>query len=472
MLAYFWAWSDKGDGVQGGPFYTALYKNAFSPSLWVLGIAGLLLVLSLLVRRPFCDALCPIGATSDLASRLLRRHFSGPVSDAAPVSLVRRRQFLERSAAGAGAVLLGGEALSEFALGAAEPALGVGFRNDAPDALGDVARPAAFASHEGDTVRCQLCPHECILGENDRGFCRTRVVKGGKLHTLAYGNLCSEHLDPMEKKPLYHFLPSTPIVSVAMGGCNLRCLNCQNWEISQARPNEVATQTLLPAALARETREQGAIAVAYTYSEPLMAYEYVRDSAAVAREQGLKNVLVTAGYINERPLRELCRVIDAVTLDVKAFREAFYREVSGARLAPVLRTLEVLREEGVWTEVSFLMVPSLSDDPQEIGDFAAWVAKHLGTGTPLHILRFHPAHRLKHLPPTPVAAMEQAHRRARDAGLDYVYLGNVPGHDSNHTRCPKDGRILIERHGFEVRDNRLIDGRCPCGERIPGVFSV
>ncbi len=195
-------------------------------------------------------------------------------------------------------------------------------------------------------------------------------------------------------------------------------------------------------------------------------------AATLARAQGLKNVLVTAGYINERPLRELARVIDAVTLDVKAFREPFYREVSGARLGPVLRTLEVLHEEGVWTEVSFLMVPSLSDDPAEIGEFAAWIAKNLGRGTPLHILRFHPAHRLKHLPATSIPKREQARERARDAGLDYVYLGNVPGHDANHTRCPRDGRILIERYGFEVRSNLLVGGRCSCGEKIPGVFEA
>jgi pyruvate formate lyase activating enzyme len=468
-VAYLWAWSDRGEGVRGGPFYQALYRNVYAPSLGVLLVAALVLLLSIFVRRPFCDGLCPIGASSDLLDALARRQTVA--GDAAPVSLVRRRKFLEQSAAGAGAVLVGGEALSELAFGGSEPTLAVGFRNDAPGPLDDVARPAAFASRQGGLVRCTLCPHECILGENDRGFCRTRVVKGGRLYTLAYGNLCSRHLDPMEKKPLYHFLPATPIVSVAMGGCNLRCLNCQNWEISQSRPHEVASMTLLPAELARTTRERGARAVAYTYSEPLVAYEYVRDSAALAREQGLANVLVTAGYVSERPLRELCRVIDAVTLDVKAFREEFYREVSGARLSPVLRTLEVLREERVWTEVSFLMVPTLSDDTREIGAFAGWVAKHLGRGTPLHILRFHPAHRLKHLPPTPVAAMEEARLRARDAGLDFVYLGNVPGHDANHTRCPKDGRVLIERNGFQVRENHLIAGRCPCGEVIPGVFA-
>ena len=181
-------------------------------------------------------------------------------------------------------------------------------------------------------------------------------------------------------------------------------------------------------------------------------------------------MLVTAGYLNPQPLRELARVVDAVTLDVKAFRDSFYREVSGGRLAPVLRALEVLHEEGVWIEVSFLMVPTLSDSPSEIAEFAAWVAAHLGKGTPFHILRFHPAHRLQHLPPTPVSAMEEARARSTDAGLSFVYLGNAPGSPWNHTRCPRDGRILIERQGFNVTQNLLVNGRCPCGEPIPGVF--
>jgi pyruvate formate lyase activating enzyme len=277
-------------------------------------------------------------------------------------------------------------------------------------------------------------------------------------------------VDPIEKKPLYHFLPRSPILSIATGGCNLRCLNCQNWEISQARPNEVQQGEGFPEQLVATAAERSIPSIAYTYSEPLIYYEYVRDTGALARRRGMKNVLVTAGYVNEAPLRELCKVVDAVTLDVKAFRDAFYREVSGARLRPVLRTLEVLREEGVWTEVSFLMVPTLSDDPEEIGRFAKWLAERLGADTPFHILRFHPAHRLTHLPPTPVEAMEEARQRAMDAGLHYVYLGNVPGHEAEHTRCPSCGRIVIERSGFHVMRFEIQGGRCPCGQRIAGVF--
>ena len=202
-----------------------------------------------------------------------------------------------------------------------------------------------------------------------------------------------------------------------------------------------------------------------------MYYEYGRDTATLARARGLRNVLVTAGYVNPAPLRALSAVLDAVTLDLKAFDEALFRELSGGRLRPVLRGLEILREEGVWTEVSFLMVPTLSDSPVQIGKFARWVARTLGPGVPLHILRFHAAHRLASLPPTPVPAMEEARDRALQAGLHHVYLGNVPGHEANDTRCPRCRRVVIERLGFDVTSNLLVQGRCPCGERLAGVWT-
>jgi pyruvate formate lyase activating enzyme len=296
-------------------------------------------------------------------------------------------------------------------------------------------------------------------------------VKGGRLHTVAYGNLCSAQLDPIEKKPLYHFLPRTPILSVAMGGCNLRCLNCQNWEISQARPADVKRLELLPEDLVTLAAQRGIRALAFTYSEPLVSFEYVRDAAGLARARGIRTVLVTTGFVEEGPLRELARVVDAVTLDVKSFRERAYREIAGARLAPVLRTLEVLREEGVWVEASFLMVTGLTDGADEVGRFAAWLARALGPGTPFHLLRFFPEHRLKARPPTPLAALEAARARALDAGLRFVYVGNVPGSDANHTRCPRCGRTLVERTGFVVGRFEIAGGRCPCGEVIPGVFS-
>ena len=383
-----------------------------------------------------------------------------------------RRLFMKRVACGLGIGWLGYQGLEEFAWGRRDRTLAIGFHNDAPAELDRFSRPAQFFSTRAGVVRCELCPHQCELGDDDRGFCRVRVVKKGRLHTLGYGNLCAMNVDPIEKKPLYHFLPQTPIVSVAMGGCNLRCRNCQNWEISQSRPEDVQRFEAFPERVVALAIERGAPSIAYTYTEPLVTWEYVRDTAQEARRRGIKNVLVTAGFVNEAPLRELSRVIDAVTLDVKAFRDRFYREVSGGRLNPVLRALQVLREEGVWIEVSFLMVPTLSDQAQEVGAFCRWVVEHLGEQTPMHILRFHPAHRLALLPPTPLDALLAARAAARSAGLVHVYLGNVPGADAARTVCPYDGQVLLEREGFRVLNNRLKDGACPsCGRKLAGVFS-
>jgi len=380
---------------------------------------------------------------------------------------------MKRVAAGLGMGWLGYEGLEEFVFGRRDRALAIGFHNDAPVTLDRFSRPAEYWHADAGVVRCELCPHQCELGDDDRGLCRVRVVKSGRMHTVGYGNLCSIALDPIEKKPLYHFLPQTPIVSVAMGGCNLRCRNCQNWEISQSKPESVQRFEAFPDKIVAMAEDRGAPSIAYTYTEPLVTWEYVRDTAQEARRRGIKNVLVTAGYINEKPLRELCRVIDAVTLDVKAFRDQFYREVSGGRLSPVLKALEVFRQEGVWIEVSFLMVPTLSDDAAEVGLFSRWVCEHLGPDTPMHILRFHPAHRLALLAPTPVSALQAARQAALAAGLSYVYLGNVPGTTAGRTVCPNDGEVLIEREGFRVLSNRLKDGACPsCGRKVPGVFSV
>lgn len=228
---------------------------------------------------------------------------------------------------------------------------------------------------------------------------------------------------------------------------------------------------LTPDALVRITGQRRSPSIAYTYTEPMVCFEYVRDTARRAREEGLRNVLVTAGYVQEAPLLELARYVDAVQLDLKAFDDGSYGRLARGRLSPILRTLSVLREAGVWLEVSFLMVSQLSDEPKEVEALARWVVSNLGQDVPLHLLRFHPAHRLTHLPPTPVGLLQQARDRAQEAGLRYVYLGNVPGMGGGETRCPKDGELLIERRGYQVVRNRLRGGACPsCGTRIAGVF--
>ena len=382
-----------------------------------------------------------------------------------------RRTFVKKAVMGTCALAWGAYTIRDLVRESQRAGLRMGFPNDAPAELWRWSREADWYEPQGRFVKCVLCPHECVLGENDRGFCRTRVVKNGTLHTVTYGNPCAIHIDPVEKKPLYHFLPGAPIFSIATAGCNLRCLNCQNWEISQAKPEDTDNADLFPDQLVEVTAASSIPLIAYTYSEPLIYYEYVRDTAALARERGIRNVLVTAGYISERPLRALCRVTDAATVDLKGFNEAVYKKLTGARLSPILRALEVMREEGVWIELSRLVVPTHSDDIDDIRALCRWVVRVLGPGTPLHFLRFHADYRLKGLPPTPVEVLDAARKIAMDAGLQFVFIGNVPGHEGQDTTCPQCRRTIIARRGLQVASNLLDQGRCPCGETIPGVWA-
>jgi pyruvate formate lyase activating enzyme len=279
------------------------------------------------------------------------------------------------------------------------------------------------------------------------------------------------HVDPIEKKPLYHFLPGAPILSIATAGCNLSCLNCQNWEISQSPPEETRNHDLPPERLVAETAERGIPAIAYTYSEPIVFYEYVRDTAVLARERDIRNVLVTAGYISEEPLRELCRVVDAANVDFKSFSERFYKRISGAKLEPVQRSLEVMMEEGVWLEVTRLMIPTHSDDPEDVRAMCDWLVRVLGPDVPLHLSRFHPAYQLQGLPPTSVEALGRAYDVARESGMRHVYVGNVPGHEAQHTLCPSCGKTVITRRGYSTPRVSLEEGRCACGEPIAGIWT-
>ena len=250
-------------------------------------------------------------------------------------------------------------------------------------------------------VQCELCPKACLIEPGQSGECRVRVNLGGKLVAVTYGYPCARHVDPVEKKPLFHFLPGTGILSIATAGCNLHCKNCQNWNISQMNPEDIPAESFPPAAVAETAQRLGCRSVAYTYSEPIIFYEYTLDSCIEARERGLKNVLVTAGYINEAPLRKLCRYVDAANIDLKALSDAFYRDICGGTLAPVLNTLVTAKSLGVLVEVTNLLIPTLNDSDGEIRELARWVATNLGKETPLHFSRFHPSYRMENLPPTP-----------------------------------------------------------------------
>jgi pyruvate formate lyase activating enzyme len=278
-------------------------------------------------------------------------------------------------------------------------------------------------------------------------------------------------VDPIEKKPLFHFLPGTPIFSIATAGCNLHCKNCQNWEISQANPEDVQAYDLPPDKVVEVARARGCTSIAYTYTEPLVYYEYALETSTRAREAGLRNVLVTAGYVNPAPARRLFEVTDAANIDLKALDDGFYRDVCSATLGPVLDTLVLAREMGVWVEVTNLVIPTLNDDPVMIRRLARWVVDNLGADTPVHFSRFSPRFKMQNLPPTPESTLLEARAEAQDAGVRYVYIGNVPGSEGETTFCPEDGTRLIRRIGFTVESSALQDGCCPeCGTPVAGVW--
>jgi pyruvate formate lyase activating enzyme len=343
------------------------------------------------------------------------------------------------------------------------------FKNDAPDKPWKWSVEAFHYASDGTNVQCQVCPNRCILSPGDRSICRSKVNIDGKLYSLAYGNPCAAHIDPIEKKPLNHFYPATAIFSIATTGCNFRCLNCQNWEISQRRPEDVRFHELFPSDVVREALKHGCPSIAYTYSEAITYYEYMVDTAKLAREAGLKNVLVSNGYINKTPLLELAKYLDGANINLKSFDDRIYQCLNGGRLQPVLNTFKTLHDVGVWFEMTTLVVPTYIEDPDMIKRMCGWILKELGPDYPLHFLRFFPQYKLTRLPPTPIATLEKFKALALREGIHYVYLGNVPGHEGCHTYCHHCGRTLIERRGYFLNQRNIENGCCKfCGTAVPG----
>ncbi len=325
--------------------------------------------------------------------------------------------------------------------------------------------------HTGTYVQCNLCPRRCIIADGERGNCQVRENRAGRLYSMVYGNPCAVHVDPIEKKPFYHFLPTASAFSLATAGCNLHCLYCQNWTISQVPPEQTQNMDLPPEAVVHYANQYQAPVIAYTYSEPTIFYEYMLATARLARQAGLRNAVISAGFINPDPLRELCAAVDAIKIDLKGYDEDFYREVCDAELEPVLEAIRTIYESRVHLEIVNLVVPSLNDNLEQLRALASWVAGELSPDVPLHFSRFHPQYKLANLPPTPVERLDQAREIALEEGLHFVYVGNVPGHAGNHTYCPGCGRALIVRQGFGVREYHLKEGACEtCGEPIPGVW--
>ncbi len=331
-------------------------------------------------------------------------------------------------------------------------------------------RKAEYVTSLGKgVVRCELCPHRCTLSEGQRGICRVRQNIKGTLYSLVYNRPVALNNDPIEKKPLFHFHPGTKSFSLATAGCNMNCNFCQNWEISQATPESVTPYDFTPAQIVSFAKKYGSDSISFTYTEPAIFFEYMRDIAVLAKKEGLRTVLVSCGYINEKPLRELAKYLDAANIDLKGFSDEFYATYTTASLQPVLDTLKILKEEGVLVEVTNLVIPGANDKPDEIRRLVQWVKKNLGPDTPLHFSRFFPKYKLTSRPPTPPVTLEEAAKIAKSEGMRFVYLGNLSTEEGEDTFCPKCSKKLIDRSGFFVEKNLLKEGKCPfCGTPIPG----
>lgn len=340
------------------------------------------------------------------------------------------------------------------------------------------ADPAAAGLHEASwyeklankLVHCTLCPNACRIPDGKIGRCRVRKNIGGRLYTLAYGQLAAVHVDPVEKKPFYHVLPGSKAFSLATPGCNMRCLFCQNWEISQSFPWEIKTIPTSPEQVVEAALRSGAQSIAFTYSEPTIFYEYMLAIAKLAKARGLKTLVVSNGYINPEPLKELLPFIDAYKVDFKAFNPEFYTRLTGGSRDPVLQAMKIIRESGTWLEVVTLLVTGQNDSEEEVRQLARWIRENLGPDVPLHFSRFHPQHKLANLPPTPVETIIRARNIALEEGLNFVYTGNLPYAPGDSTRSPETGEVVIERKGWFVVRNDLVNGVTPAGEKIPGVW--
>ena len=375
-----------------------------------------------------------------------------------------RRSFL-KCALASGAAL----GLSEFA----RPAAG------APSAAGQqqqddsrfVVEAKFYQKLPNRKIKCKLCPRECTVGDKERGYCGVRENRGGVYYSVVHSRVCAAHVDPIEKKPLFHYLPGTTAFSLATAGCNVNCKFCQNWDISQSRPEEIPADYAPPQKIVNLARQYSCPTIAYTYSEPVVFAEFLMDTADAGHQAGVRSIVVSNGYMQEEALKEAYGKMDAVKIDLKAFTESYYRDVVTGQLKPVLDSLVTLKKMGKWTEIVYLVVPERNDGDQEFRGLAQWIKANLGTDVPLHFTQFHPEYLLKNLPITPVPTLERAKAIADAEGLHYVYIGNVPGHPAQNTYCPQCRRMLVERVGFTASNVLIEKDCCPfCKHPIPGVW--
>ena len=323
----------------------------------------------------------------------------------------------------------------------------------------------------GSLVQCELCPHKCVIKDGNRGICRVRENREGVLYSLVYGKLCSASAEHIEKKPLYHFLPGSLAYSIATVGCNLKCKQCQNYQISQAKPEDIPSLNITPKDVVENAIKNNCRSIAYTFTEPTIFYEMMLDTVKIARRKGLRNVIVSNGFINPKPLEELCKYIDGANIDLKSINPSFYEKICGARLQPILKALKILQKNNVWIEITNLIIPTLNDKTSEIKQLVKWIKNNLRINVPLHFSAFYPCYQLMNLPATKIEKLHEARKIALNAGLNYVYTGNLRDEDGSTTYCPKGKKIAIKRSGFSVIENNVNKkGICSCKEKIAGVW--
>ncbi|NQV08754.1 AmmeMemoRadiSam system radical SAM enzyme [Candidatus Woesearchaeota archaeon] len=322
-----------------------------------------------------------------------------------------------------------------------------------------------------NTIQCELCPRLCKLQDKKIGFCHVRQNIKGKLYSMVYGKAVAVHIDPIEKKPLFHFYPGSNVFSFGTVGCNLRCKHCQNWEISQIEGGEYPGQDLSPEKIIDLCIDNNCKSIAATYNEPTIFYEYMLDAFKLAKKNNIKTTAVSNGFVCKEPMKKLLKYLDAVNVDLKGFTNKFYGKTTTAWLEPVLDTLKLINKSDTWLEITNLMIPTLNDDPETVEKMVKWIKDNLGKEVPVHFTAFYPYYELNHLPPTSEKTLEKAHEIAKKHGLKYVYVGNIRTDDKENTYCPKCNEILIERVGFNILQNNIKKGKCDCGRKISGKFN-
>jgi pyruvate formate lyase activating enzyme len=377
-----------------------------------------------------------------------------------------RRSFLKCALASGAALGMSGAAKPAAAIPSAAA-------SESEDDARYVVEAKFYQKLANRKIKCKLCPRECAVGDKERGYCGVRENRGGTYYTLVHSRVCAAHVDPVEKKPLFHYLPGTIAFSIATAGCNVNCKFCQNWDISQSRPEQVPSHYMPPKSVAEMARQYDCPTIAYTYSEPVVFAEYIMDTADAGHAAGVRSIVVSNGFIQQDALKEAYGRMDAVKIDLKSFSESYYSKVVTGQLKPVLETLVTLRKMGKWTEIVYLVLPTLNDSDAEFRGLAQWIKANLGADVPLHFTQFHPEYLLKNLPITPVETLERAKAIADAEGLHFVYIGNVPGHPAQNTYCPKCRKMLVERVGFTASEMLIKNSKCPfCQQPIPGVWHV